>query len=107
MGRSDRRRRPEAQGHGRVSAGAAVACLVVGGETNLTLDYYDVTLKNNPKNFYPAELLRGRTPFPHYLIYSQALNNLITGETLDKLRRGPEIRILIARRRLGSALARR
>lgn len=79
------------------SAGAAVACLVIGGETNRSLDYYGVVLQDNTSNFYPAELLRGRTPFPHYRIYSRALSYLINQETLDKLRQGPEVRILVAR----------
>ncbi len=80
-----------------VSAGAAMACLILADRTQQALSHYRRVLAANPRNFYAAELLRGRRPFPHYGIYRQALLSLLDQAAMDRLRRGPRLRVLLAR----------
>ncbi len=82
-----------------VSAGAATACLLFANDSRTALAYYREALKGNPRNAYPANLLRrGRRVFPHNEIYRNALRALLGGERFGQLMRSaPEIRVQFAR----------
>jgi hypothetical protein len=56
------------------------------------LRYHEHALCDNTKNAYRANLLRGRSVFPRYRIYRQALLD-IYGENFGKLAHVPEIHV--------------
>ncbi len=56
------------------------------------MDYYAHVLRDNTKNAYWGNLLRGQSVFPHYRIYRQALLDIFA-ERFAALQTAPEIRI--------------
>lgn len=79
-----------------VSAGSAMACLAATGGWSRALAHFKAATARNPRNFYPSRLLRGDA-FPHLAMYRDALLAALSDDAFDRLRRGPEIRILLAR----------
>jgi predicted patatin/cPLA2 family phospholipase len=75
-----------------ISAGAATACMLYMNRSEWVMDYYAHVLRDNPKNAYWSNLLRGESVFPHYRIYRQALLD-IYGAEFATLQNAPEIRI--------------
>ena len=75
-----------------ISAGAATACMLYMNRSEWVMDYYAHVLRDNPKNAYWGNLLRGESVFPHYRIYRQALLD-IYGAEFPSLQNAPEIRI--------------
>jgi predicted acylesterase/phospholipase RssA len=75
-----------------ISAGAATACMLYTNESRWVMDYYARALRDNTKNAYWGNLLRGKSVFPHYRIYRQALLDIFA-ERFASLQRAPEIRI--------------
>jgi predicted acylesterase/phospholipase RssA len=75
-----------------ISAGAATACMLYTNESERVMDYYSRVLRDNSKNAYWGNLLRGESVFPHYRIYKQALLD-IYGAEFSSLKNAPEIRI--------------
>ena len=75
-----------------ISAGAATACMLYTNESERVMDYYSRVLRDNSKNAYWGNLLRGESVFPHYRIYKQALLD-IYGAEFSSLKDAPEIRI--------------
>lgn len=82
---------------GGVSAGAAFACVAVAGVTGRAVEDFKQRSRDNERNMYPRNLLRGRPVFPHEQIYRDTILHTIDHEVLENLRAGPEIRILLAR----------
>lgn len=81
-----------------VSAGAATACMLLANDAHAGLAHYRKALAGAPRNAYWANLFRrGRPVFPHDAIYRVALATLLGGDRFERLRRGPEIRIVYAR----------
>lgn len=80
-----------------VSAGASTACHVLAGQTHACLAYYRHAHRANPRNWYPENLGRGRPVFPGLAIYRGALTTVLAGAAFERLRTGPEIRVLMAR----------
>lgn len=82
---------------GAVSAGAAMACgLAAGVMTDVVADFKRRAAAN-PRNVYPANWLRGRAIFPHEEIYREVLLGPAGADVVEKLHRGPEIRVLVGR----------
>jgi predicted acylesterase/phospholipase RssA len=75
-----------------ISAGAATACMLYTNNAAWVMDYYARALRNNTKNVYWSNLLRGQSVFPHYRIYRQALLDIFA-ERFAALQSAPEIRI--------------
>ena len=79
------------------SAGACMACSIFSGQNYSGLQAVKAAIAHNHKNFYPGRLLRGKNPLPHYRIYKNLLLGLFDHQALEKLKHGPEIRIVMAR----------
>jgi predicted acylesterase/phospholipase RssA len=75
-----------------ISAGAATACMLYTNESRWVMRYYAEALRENTKNAYWGNLLRGQSVFPHYRIYRQALLDIFADRFRD-LATAPEIRI--------------
>ncbi|BCQ21906.1 patatin-like phospholipase family protein [Caballeronia sp. NK8] len=75
-----------------ISAGAATACMLYTNESRWVMDYYAHALRDNTRNAYWGNLLRGQSVFPHYRIYRQALLDIFADRFRD-LSSAPEIRI--------------
>jgi predicted acylesterase/phospholipase RssA len=82
---------------GAVSAGAATACMVFAGRTRAGLDSFKAAVGGNPRNVYWLNLLRGEPMFPQARLYRDTMLALIDDDALGILRRGPDIRVMIAR----------
>ena len=79
------------------SAGAAIACVLLAGRAREGLAHFKSLLAANPRNVYPANLLRGRPAFPHFGMYRGALIAIIDREALARLHAGPEILVPVTR----------
>ncbi|MBN1532875.1 MAG: patatin-like phospholipase family protein [Spirochaetes bacterium] len=80
-----------------VSAGAAMACMILSGRVDEGLRFFAHLTSRNRRNAYFRNLF-GRSPvFPHYDMYRSAILHAIGPGELETLRRGPDIRILMAR----------
>ncbi len=93
---------------GTVSAGAAMVCCMYADAFDRAYEFFLEAAERNRKNFYFTNLFRkGRPAFPHTRIYRSALLHAITDKGFRKLKKGPEIRIMISRppRGLGARLA--
>ncbi|SAL13926.1 patatin-like phospholipase [Caballeronia cordobensis] len=75
-----------------ISAGAATACMLYTNESRWVMRYYAEALRENKRNAYWGNLLRGQSVFPHYRIYRQALLDIFADRFHD-LAKAPEIRI--------------
>jgi predicted patatin/cPLA2 family phospholipase len=75
-----------------ISAGAATACMLYTNHAQWVMDYYAHALRDNTKNVYWGNLLRGQSVFPHYRIYRQALLDIFSDQ-FPTLQSAPEIRI--------------
>lgn len=80
-----------------VSAGAAFACAALGGVVEQVVEDFITRARDNRRNFYPQNLLAGRRAFPHEDLYRDAILSSIDACVLEKLRQGPELRVLVAR----------
>jgi predicted acylesterase/phospholipase RssA len=80
-----------------VSAGACIAAMTLAGRTAESMAYMKAKTGANPKNFYLENLLNGRPVFPHLGIYRQALLDLLDSDALAALKKGPDLRVLLAR----------
>lgn len=79
------------------SAGAAMACVFFSGGFSRAYDFFIEAATRNRKNVYPLNLFRKASVFPHTEIYRSALMHSITEEGFEKLKKGPEIRIMLTR----------
>ncbi|WP_244847624.1 patatin-like phospholipase family protein [Caballeronia sp. SL2Y3] len=75
-----------------ISAGAATACMLYTNDARWVMHYYADVLRDNTRNAYWGNLLRGQSVFPHYRIYRQALLDIFA-DRFDELASAPEIRI--------------
>ena len=75
-----------------ISAGAATACMLYTNDSRWVMDYYVHALRDNTRNAYWGNLLRGQSVFPHYRIYRRALLDIFA-DRFHELTHAPEIRI--------------
>ncbi len=80
-----------------VSAGACIAAMLLAGRTGESMAYMKARTGANPKNLYLENLFSRRPLFPHLGIYRQALLDLLDQQALDTLKKGPDLRVLLAR----------
>ncbi|MFZ5587953.1 MAG: patatin-like phospholipase family protein [Thermodesulfobacteriota bacterium] len=80
-----------------VSAGTYMAAMVLSGRTRQAMAWVRREMGANRRNFYLGRLLRGQRPFPHLEIYGRNLSDNFDAAALETLRRGPELRVLLAR----------
>ncbi|KMY67629.1 hypothetical protein AAU61_06870 [Desulfocarbo indianensis] len=80
-----------------VSAGACIAGIALAGRTLESIAYMKVKTGANPKNCYLENLFNGKPVFPHLAIYRQLLLDHLDEKALALLKKGPEMRVLLAR----------
>lgn len=81
-----------------VSAGSAMASILVSGQREEALHQFSSRMETNEKNFYPANLLKPGVPaFPQAAIYRDAMLGTFHEEAFRRLKEGPPIYILLAR----------
>ncbi len=78
-----------------VSAGAAMAGMIMGGTADIGLAMIKEATAANKKNFYMSNFLKKEPVFPHYRIYRETVLKTATMEALNRFKSGPEVRILI------------
>lgn len=82
---------------GSVSAGAAMACLVRSGRIEDGLAQFKRRFARNPRNMYLTRWRTGRPVFPQFAIYREGILSVMDDGAMDRLRRSPDIRVLMAR----------
>jgi predicted acylesterase/phospholipase RssA len=83
---------------GAVSAGAAMACMVLSGAVEESVAYFKSRAAQNHRNAYPRNLLRREPVFPHERIYRDTILHACRDPAaVARLREGPEVRVLLAR----------
>ncbi|MBF0529070.1 MAG: patatin-like phospholipase family protein, partial [Deltaproteobacteria bacterium] len=80
-----------------VIAGATFACAILADQVETVLRHMKKVLAANRRNFYPGRLLTKDRVCPHYNIYRQAILEFLDNRAVDRLRQGPEIRVLLTR----------
>ena len=70
------------------SAGSAFACAAVSDRLDAVVDAFRRRTARNPRNVYPANVLRRRPLFPHLEIYRSTILETMDGTTLERLRSG-------------------
>jgi len=80
-----------------VSAGSAFACAALGGVLEQVLDDFKRRTARNPRNLYPRNLNGSDPVFPHERIYRETLLENINDGVLERIHRGPDLRVFLAR----------
>ena len=80
-----------------VSAGAYISCVLLADRLERAMTYALREFAANPRNLYPGNLLRGRPVFPHVGIFRRGMLEILDQAALERLRQGPEVRVLMAR----------
>jgi predicted acylesterase/phospholipase RssA len=84
-----------------VSAGAAMALTRVSGRFDASFSSFLEAVAANHRNFYPSRVLRRERPFPHNVIYREAVRSLLREDGFARLREGPPVHILLSYVRAG------
>jgi len=80
-----------------VSAGAAMACLVMAGRGSDGLrEFMDMTAANRG-NAYPVNLFRKEPVFPHFDMYTDIILKMIDNDAFERIKSGPALRIMLTR----------
>jgi predicted acylesterase/phospholipase RssA len=82
---------------GAVSAGSAFACAALGGVLDDVVEDFKRRSDRNQRNLYPRNLVGPEPVFPHERIYRESIVANIDDAALERIRRGPDIRIFLAR----------
>ncbi len=80
-----------------VSAGAAFACAALAGVGERVLVDFKRRSAANARNVYPRNVLGPDPVFPHERMYRGIVVDNIDSAGFERLRAGPELRVLIAR----------
>lgn len=78
------------------SAGGAMAIMATSGRSKIGLESMKAATSANKKNFYIKNIFTKEKVFPHYNIYRNAIIDIIDEKTFEKIKKGPEIRVLVA-----------
>lgn len=76
------------------SAGAVMALVKVSDREAESLEHFLAATGNNPRNFYPRHVLRGRPVFPHEGIVREALRFIFADGGFTRIQTGPPVHIL-------------
>jgi predicted acylesterase/phospholipase RssA len=76
------------------SAGAIMALVRVAEREPESLEHFLAATRNNPRNFYPRHMLRGRPVFPHETIVREALHFILADGGFARILAGPPVHIL-------------
>ena len=76
------------------SAGAIMALVRVADREDPALAHFLAATRNNPRNFYPRHVLRGRPVFPHEAIVREALDYIFADGGFERILAGPPVHIL-------------
>jgi predicted acylesterase/phospholipase RssA len=79
-----------------VSAGAAMACAIVGDRIDEALRRFQEATRTNSRNAYWGNVLGSEPVFPHERMYRRAIPDLIDAPTLARIHAGPDVRVLLA-----------
>lgn len=79
-----------------VSAGAAMALTVATRQEDALVAAFCARTAVNRRNVYPERLLLGRPAFPQEAMYQATMLELLGEASLERLARGPRVRILQA-----------
>lgn len=79
-----------------VSAGAAMAAMIIGGASQTGLRLIKEATAVNRSNFYLSNIFSRKPAFPHYAIYRNAVLNTLDENAVKKIRSGPEVRVMFA-----------
>jgi predicted acylesterase/phospholipase RssA len=82
---------------GAVSAGAAMACMIVSDRVHEGLAYFKHRARANERNAYPLNVFRGGRVFPHEEIYRDTILANLDAAAFANLMAGPDIRVLLTR----------
>lgn len=80
-----------------VSAGAAMACVLLAGTFESGFEHHKRAVQRNPYNLYVRNLLKAQPVFPHGAMYRAAILGSINASALRRLHQGPDITIVVAR----------
>jgi len=81
---------------GAVSAGAAMACMVLADAVADGIAYFKRRVAANRRNAYPLNLFNRQPIFPHPAIYRDTILANLDDTRLARLHAGPDIRVLVA-----------
>lgn len=81
---------------GCVSAGAAMACLVRANRIEEGLSVFKRRFARNPRNMYLNRWGTDQPVFPQYAIYRQGILSVMDEDAMNRMRRAPDIRVLMA-----------
>lgn len=79
------------------SAGAAIACMYYAGRTDFAMEHFKEATSRNRRNFYPFRIFGRQPVFPQYTMYRDLMLKTMDGPAMKKLKKGPDIRILVSR----------
>ncbi len=79
-----------------VSAGAAMAAMVMAGTSQLGIRLIKEATAANKKNFYFSNIFSKEPAFPHYRIYRDTVVRALGGDAVKKIKSGPEIRVMFS-----------
>lgn len=65
-----------------VSAGSAVALIILSEKEEESIEYFEELLKRNKRNFYPTNILTGKRPWPHENMYRRTIRYSIDFEKI-------------------------
>ncbi|MFP4474102.1 MAG: patatin-like phospholipase family protein [Desulfatibacillaceae bacterium] len=80
-----------------VSAGAAMACMILSGGASESFARFSRACGANKRNMYPENLFRKQPVFPHFDMFARAMLETVDAAALARIQAGPELRILMAR----------
>jgi predicted patatin/cPLA2 family phospholipase len=86
-----------------VSAATAMACAHLIGAHRRAMELFAQGVRQNRKNFYVSQLLKGRHPMPHHAMYRASLLAAISDAEFASLRSQPvRLRMAVSRSRFSS-----
>lgn len=80
-----------------VSAGSAMAAMMLGGRVDRGRDRFAALTAANPRNLYPRNLLGPERVFPHFRMYREVLLDALDATAIAALAAGPPVDVLLTR----------
>lgn len=80
-----------------VSAGSAISCGVIAGQSKECLRVVKATTANNPKNRYLKNVFNADPVFPHERLYRAMVLEIMQGDAFTRLKNGPKNAVQVAR----------